>query len=378
MRSVDQVRDSIPDNWWPRWIRAPAFSANPKFREWASAFPLTRPVARRRAAALFDLCAGFVYSQILSAAVTLRLPEALLQQPGNAGEIGRRIGLPPEGTARLLDAAVALRIARRRWRDGRYALGALGAALIDNPGVIAMIEHHAMLYDDLRDPVALLRGERKTTALGRYWPYARPGTSPTRDGVSPYSTLMAASQAMIRDEVLAAYDVGQHRCLLDVGGGDGSFLVSAAARSAKLLLMLFDLPPVAELARQHLERAGLSHRANVVGGDFHQDRLPDDADLITLVRVLHDHDDEAALALLRAVRLALKPGGRLLVAEPMAGTRGAQASGDAYFGFYLMAMGSGRPRTPARIASMLQEAGFTRCRLLPTRTPLVARLMLAS
>ena len=352
------------------------------FRAWASAFPLTRPIARRRAAALFDLCAGFVYSQVLSASVTLRLPDALLRAPGDAAEIGRAIGLPTEAAARLLDAAVSLRLARRRRRDGRYALGPLGAALIDNPGVVAMIAHHAMLYDDLRDPVALLRGGGGRhvggTALARYWPYAASADGVTERQASPYSALMAASQAMVQDEILAAYDVRRHRCLLDVGGGDGSFLVAAASRSEALRLVLFDLPPVASLARRRLERAGLSARARVVGGDFHGDRLPEDADLITLVRVLHDHDDAEAMALLRAVRLALPPGGALLVAEPMSGTRGAEASGDAYFGFYLLAMGSGRPRTPARIAEMLREAGFARCRTLPTRMPLVTRLMLAS
>ncbi len=348
-----------------------------RFRAWASAFPPTRPIARRRAAALFDLCAGFVYSQVLSASVTLRLPEALLRAPGNAAEIGRAIGLPPEAAARLLDAAVALRLARRRLRDGRYALGPLGAALIDNPGVVAMIAHHAMLYDDLRDPVALLRGEAGGTALARYWPYAASAEAVSDRQVSPYSALMAASQAMVQGEILAAYDLRRHRCLLDVGGGDGSFLVAAARQSQALRLVLFDLPPVAALAQQRFRQEGLSDRAHAVGGDFHRDRLPEDADLITLVRVLHDHDDAEAMALLRAARLALRPGGALLVAEPMSGTRGAQASGDAYFGFYLMAMGSGRPRTPARIAAMLREAGFARCRLLPTRMPLVARLMLA-
>ncbi len=350
-----------------------------RFRAWASAFPLTRPIARRRAAALFDLCAGFVYSQVLSASVTLHLPEALLRAPGDAGEIGRAIGLPPEAAARLLDAAVSLRLARRRRRDGRYALGPLGAALIDNPGVLAMIAHHAMLYDDLRDPVALLRGgsDGGGTALARYWPYAAAADGVTERQVSPYSALMAASQAMVQGEILAAYDVRRHRCLLDVGGGDGGFLVAAAMRSEALRLVLFDLPPVAALARQRLEQAGLSARAQAVGGDFHHDRLPEGADLITLVRVLHDHDDAEAMALLRAARLALPPGGTLLIAEPMSGTRGAEASGDAYFGFYLLAMGSGRPRTPARIAAMLAEAGFAHCRSLPTRMPLVARLMLA-
>jgi len=62
----------------------------------------------------------------------------------------------------------------------------------------------------------------------------------------------------------------------------------------------------------------------------------------------------------------------------LAGTVGAEASGDAYFGFYLMAMGSGRPRTQAELEAMLVEAGFARPRLLPTRTPLLTRVITAT
>ena len=40
-------------------------SPTPRFQRWAANSPLTRWIARRRARALFDLCAGFVYSQIL-------------------------------------------------------------------------------------------------------------------------------------------------------------------------------------------------------------------------------------------------------------------------------------------------------------------------
>jgi demethylspheroidene O-methyltransferase len=91
---------------------------------------------------------------------------------------------------------------------------------------------------------------------------------------------------------------------------------------------------------------------------FFRDALPPGYDCITLVRVLHDHDDAACLALLRAVRRALPPGGRLVIAEPMAGTPGALAMGDAYFGFYLWAMNAGRPRTAAEYGAMLKTAGF--------------------
>ena len=153
-----------------------------------------------------------------------------------------RLGLPEPAARRLLDAAVALRLATRN-RKGVYRLGALGAALIDNPGVAAMIAHHRMLYEDLRDPVGLLKGETGRTQLARFWPYDAPS-----DGSAAYSTLMAASQAMVAEEVLASYRVGRHRCLLDVGGGDGSFLVAVAARAPALRLALFDLAPVCELA----------------------------------------------------------------------------------------------------------------------------------
>lgn len=155
------------------------------------------------------------------------------------------------------------------------------------------------------------------------------------------------------------------------------FLEAAARRSPDLSLVLFDLPPVAERARARLEKAGLAGRARVVGGDVFEDALPSGADLVTLVRVIHDHDDREALRILRAARAALVPGGTLLVAEPMSGTRGAEPMGDAYFGFYLLAMGQGRPRTAAELEALLRAAGFTRVQSRPTRRPMLTRLIVA-
>jgi demethylspheroidene O-methyltransferase len=74
---------------------------------------------------------------------------------------------------------------------------------------------------------------------------------------------------------------------------------------------------------------------------------------------------------------ALPPGGRLLLAEPMAGTMGAEVMGDAYFGLYLWAMGSGRPRTVAAYLALLAEAGFGSAREVATALPMVTRLIVA-
>ena len=351
--------------------------ADPRFRAWAARFPLTRPIARRRTRALFDLCAGFVYSQVLHACVALGVFEAVATRPRTAADLAPQLGLTLERAERLLAAAASLRLLARR--GGAYGLGPLGAAMIGNPAVTEMIRHHAMLYADLTDPVALLRAPPGGTRLAAYWPYATPG-DPAALGpeqVSAYSALMAASQPLVAAQILDACDVRRHRHLLDVGGGEGAFLIEASRRAPGLALTLFDLPAVAERAQARFAAAGLSGRARAVGGNMHAESLPDGADLISLVRVVHDHDDAAALALLRSARRALPADGTLLLAEPMAGTPGAEPIGDAYFGFYLMALGSGRARTPQTLAGMLQDAGFTRVAERRTATPLLASLIVA-
>jgi demethylspheroidene O-methyltransferase len=188
---------------------------------------------------------------------------------------------------------------------------------------------------------------------------------------------MSASQGLVAEEVLDAHDFSRHRRVLDVGGGDGTFLRAVARRVPEIDLALFDLPGVAAQATARFAEAGLSSRATVTAGDFSRDPLPSGADLVTFVRVLHDHDDPRVERLLAAAHEALAPGGTLLIAEPLAGTTGAERMGDAYFGVYLWAMGSGRPRTAQELAGMLQRAGFEAPVERPTRVPLQTRVLVS-
>ena len=189
---------------------------------------------------------------------------------------------------------------------------------------------------------------------------------------------MSASQPLVADEILDAYPVRGHRCLLDVGGGEGGFLASAGRRHGELRLMLFDLPAVTRRAAGRFEAAGLTGRTTLHGGDFLRDALPRGADVISLVRVVHDQDDAGMRRLLAAAYEALPPGGVLLLGEPMAATPGSPAMGDAYFGIYLLAMGRGRPRSAAELTQALVEAGFIAVRQWPTRMPLQTGLLSAT
>jgi demethylspheroidene O-methyltransferase len=354
--------------------------ADPRFQKWAAASPLTRRVAERKARALFDLCAGFVYSQILRACVQLEVFELLRGGPRDLAWLAAEMRLTAPAASRLLAAATSLRLLRELPGD-RFALDDLGAAMNGNPAIAAFVEHHDLLYEDLKDPVALLRGEIDTN-LSRFWPYAakRPGAgSEAEAGESgPYSDLMSRTQLLVAEDILDAYPLARHRCLLDVGGGDGAFLASAAKRAPDLSLKLFDLAGVAARARDRLEAAGLSGRANAIGGDMLRDALPRGADVASLIRVLHDHDDESVRVILAAIHDALPPRGVLLVAEPMAGVPGVEPMGEAYFGFYLLAMGRGRPRSASEITTHLEKAGFRGVRPLRTRRPLLVSALVAT
>ncbi len=357
-----------------------ALLSNPRFHRWAASFVLTRPIARKRARAVFDLTTGFVYSQVLLACVQLGLFEKLREGPRSVDQLTTDLKLPRKGAERLLKAAHSVGLLDRRGAE-TYGLGVHGAALLGNPGIGKMIAHHAMFYADLTDPVAMLRAEGpRETHLSRYWAYAlseAPG-SLASDAIGDYTDLMSASQTLVAEDVLDAYPLTKHRCLLDVGGGNGTFLINAAKRSDTLHLKLFDLPSVAEKAKARFAEHGLSGRAATYGGSFCTDALPQGADIISLVRIVHDHDDDVANNLLRAVRAALPAGGTLLIAEPLSETPGAEPMGEAYFGFYLMAMGSGRPRTAKELEGMLRAAGFSTVRHVATHMPLQTSLIVAT
>ena len=364
------MRESLLDRW-RNWRNR--LIADPGFQRRASRFPLTRPVARRRAQALFDLSAGFIYSQITYACVTSGLLERLAAGPCDLDQLSRTAGLDASGTLRLVRAAAALKLAEA-CPDGRFALGFEGAALLGAPGVTAMITHHALLYADLADPMALLRRGGGGGALADYWPYAE-GEAPDGETAAAYSGLMSASQAMVAAQVLDAWPLGRHRRLMDVGGGQGTFLRAVAARAPGLALALFDLPEVAARARAAFAAEGLA--VDATGGSFFADPLPTGADVISLIRILHDHDDGPVLAILKAVRAALPEGGTLIIGEPMAQEPGAERVGDAYFGIYLLAMGSGRPRPAREIIAMCEQAGFASARRIPTAMPMIASLIVA-
>ena len=372
------ARSGWQDNW-RSWLQR--LYTSERLYRWSLANPFTRRVTRRRTRQLFDLMAGFVHSQVLLACVRLQLFALLRDTPDTAASLAQRTGVPEAELQRLLLSAVSLGLLEHR-SGGRLGLGPLGAPLTTHPGIAQMVEHNQLLYEDLRDPLAFLR-QGCNGDMADYWPYAHGGLAAVqapgaREQVGRYSDLMAESQGFVVHEILSSYFFDEHRCVLDVGAGQGRFVSALARHAPHLQLQMFDLPPVLAQARERVAQAGLNQRVSLHPGSFIDDPLPTGADLITLVRVLHDHPDAVVRLILQKARAALPPGGVLLVAEPMAqdADAPAQHQADAYYHFYLMAMGAGRLRTPQEIGALLREAGFTAIEQVPNAMPIHGQLVL--
>jgi demethylspheroidene O-methyltransferase len=360
-----------PSDWRCRWrLFRNRVLANQKFQKWAAKMPLVRRIANQKAVELHHLTAGFVYTQTLTAVIQSNLLAVLQGRIETTKSVAAMCGLSPQAAFTLLTASRALKLTDEV-TPGHWMVGELGASVLGNPAVADMVRHHAVLYRDLADPLAILR-HRENTGLRNYWSYV-PGGTRLEESHREYSRLMSSSLALIADHILDSYPLKDYASLIDVAGGTGQFARVVKQRYPELSTTVLDLPEVVSEAKA----MSTPHDIRFVATDMFHSPLPENSELFSLIRVLHDHDDEPVKQLLSRLHSALRPGGHLLIAEPMTGTAGAESIGDTYFSFYLWAMGSGRPRTAKELEAMCLAAGFTRIREFKTPIPALTRLLVA-
>jgi hypothetical protein len=105
-----------------------------------------------------------------------------------------------------------------------------------------------------------------------------------------------------------SYEFGQHRRLLDLGGGTGSFLVRILDRHPAIECGLFELPHVVVMGRENLTAQTSSGRVRFYEGDLLRDKLPTGYDAFLLANVIHVFTPEHNRGLLERVHASALPG----------------------------------------------------------------------
>lgn len=168
--------------------------------------------------------------------------------------------------------------------------------------------------------------------------------------------------------VIASYPFAAAGNIVDVGGGDGKLIAALLAVHPAMHGVLFEQPRVIERARQRMVTEGLAARCEVVAGDMFE-TIPSGGDVYILSRVLHDWNDERAIAILRNCRRAMSPAAKLLLVERIIPARIENSEAMRVLvvsDLHMMVMNGGRERTEAQYRELFAAAGLNLTRVIST------------
>jgi hypothetical protein len=334
--------------------------------------PAAAPQDIAARARLLSLINAHWTTQTVSVATQLRLPELLRDGPQTADVLAQATRCHRPSLLRLLRALASIDLLGEA-SDGSFALTGTGTLLrSDVPGSLAAW--------------AVLSGTRAWQTWGRLADCVRDGESVRKQttGVDGFGYLendpegaLMFNRAMVeltRPVAMAfaqAIDFSGARLVVDVGGGYGELIAAILSKYSTLCGILFELPHATHVARETLAAAGVEMRCAVVAGSFFE-TLPGEADGYLLKSVLHDWNDEAAVAILRNCRRAMPSHAKVLVIERIAPEHFSGSLHDqdiARSDLNMLVATGGRERTESEYRAMLDAAELRMTRLLALSGP---------
>src|SRR5438552_14099389 len=163
---------------------------------------------------------------------------------------------------------------------------------------------------------------------------------------------------------LQAWGFLRHRTLADVGGGNGSVLITILKQHPALRGILFDLPNVVARAEGAIQAAGIADRCQAMAGSFFES-VPSGADAYLMRHIIHDWDDETALAILRNIHRAAPAGAKLLIVESVI-RPGNDPDFAKLLDLTMLVIPGGQERTEDEYRQLLSAGGFRLQQIIPT------------
>ena len=198
------------------------------------------------------------------------------------------------------------------------------------------------------------------------WTYRAKHPQSARD----FDEGMASFVSTHNEALLRSYSFEGASKIVDVGGGDGMLLATLLAAHPAMQGLLFEQPRVIEKAKQRMAAEGWAARCEVLAGDMFES-IPAGGDVYVLSRVVHDWDDERAIAILRNCRNAMTPAAKLLLVERVIPARIEDSAAMRVLvvsDMHMMLMNGGRERTEAQYRALFAAAGLDLTRVVSTGT----------
>lgn len=313
---------------------------------------------------LQHLLDGYVTTQLLYVAAKLDIAGVLAGGARSGQEIAEAVGADRRPLVRVLRGLVAEGVLAEE-EGGRFALTPVGEGLASLRG--AAIVRGGLYYHSaagLLDTV-LGRGTAFERAYGEpFFEYL----SRHPDYEAEFQSSMAGRAEQEARDVVAVYDFGGLRSLVDVGGGRGILLAEILRAVPGLRGVLTDRDSALPMAGAHLEAEKVADRAELVAADFFT-TVPRGADGYLLSRVLHDWEDDDAVRILATCRQAMSPQSRLLIVEAILPDRAGDLPAAIRMDLQMLLLLGARERTATEFRQLLDAGGFRFQHLVMTDSP---------
>jgi len=215
-----------------------------------------------------------------------------------------------------------------------------------------MLAHGANIWSFWSDLESVLRGERGGWVFD---PQGRPALRSHRDFILGMHNIAMAGRAA---ELAQRVDLAGRRTLADVGGGPGTYAMALCERYPDLTATVMDLPETIEIARQTIERLGMSDRVGTAVCDWNEDGFGTGNDAVLLSSVLHGPTSGAEMKLKKAHK-SMKPGGLLIVQDFV---MNADKTGPLIPALFNVMVGA---FSLPELAGRIEDAGFVGVRVRP-------------
>jgi O-methyltransferase. len=315
---------------------------------------------------IFKLIGGYRISQAIYVVAEIGIPDLLAAGPKNCDELATETNTHAPTLYRILRFLAGAGLFNEVGPQ-KFELTRLGSALrMDVPGSGNMAAR-LWLSQFHWDPWGRLIHSVRTgeTAFDRVhgmgvFQYLEKNA----EASAVFNATMTASSARSGTGVVERYDFSGLRKVVDVGGGHGFVLATILKSNPTLRGVLFDLPDVVAGADQILKNSGVRDRCEVVGGSFF-DALPTGGDLYVLRQIIHDWDDDRALAILRNCRTAMTGTGKVLLIERGIAPDHREAMRVLHLDLEMLVNVGGMERTDAEYRSLFENAGLRLTNIVP-------------
>jgi 2-polyprenyl-3-methyl-5-hydroxy-6-metoxy-1,4-benzoquinol methylase len=147
--------------------------------------------------------------------------------------------------------------------------------------------------------------------------------------------------------------------VLDIAAGHGLFGVAIAKQNTNAHITALDWPNVLKVAHRNAAAAGVQDRYSLLQGSAFDVEFGGPYDVVLLTNFLHHFDPPTCIGLLKKVRAALQPGGRVATVEFVPNEDRVSPPAAAAFSLTMLTTTvAGDAYTLSELTAMHSEAGF--------------------